>query len=192
MRIRLSVLAVLVCLTSVCQAQAPEFPKPTKEHEWLKKFEGEWACNSKTVDAPGQPSMECKGTMTSTMLGGFWVVNRMDNDMQGMAFQGLQTIGYDTKKKKYVGTWVDSMMNHLWHYEGTVDKAGKKLSLVADGPNFIAGDGSMTKYRDSYEFKSDDLIVATSEMMGEDGEWITFMTGEVRRAPAKKKAESKE
>ncbi len=72
------------------------------------------------------------------------------------------------------------MMNHLWNYEGHVDESGKKLVLVAEGPNFMAGGGTTT-YRDSYEFKSPNLIIATSEIMGEDGQWITFMTGESRR-----------
>ena len=41
--------------------------------------------------------------------------------------------------------------------------------------------GKMTKYRDAYEFKSDDVMIATSSMQGEDGKWITFMTGEAKR-----------
>ena len=92
----------------------------------------------------------------------------------------VQTIGYDEAKKKYVGTWVDSMMNHLWRYEGSVDDSGKILTLEADGPNFMAA-GKTTKFRDAYEFKSTDHIVATSSMRTDDGKWVTFMTGQVRR-----------
>jgi hypothetical protein len=39
----------------------------------------------------------------------------------------------------------------------------------------------LTRFRDSYEFKSPDHIVATSAMQGEDGAWIVFMTGEMLR-----------
>ena len=92
----------------------------------------------------------------------------------------VQMIGYDSEKKKYVGTWVDSMMNHMWRYEGSVDDSGKTLTLEAEGPNFMAA-GKTTKFRDAYEFKSKDHIVATSSMLTDDGKWVTFMTGQVRR-----------
>lgn len=94
--------------------------------------------------------------------------------------RGLQTIGYDSAKKKYVGTWVDSMMNHLWIYEGTVDESGTKLTLEAEGPNFMS-DGKLARFRDAYEFKTPDHILVSSSMLGEDGKWTTFMTGESKR-----------
>jgi hypothetical protein len=114
------------------------------------------------------------------MLGGFWLVTESEADMMGMTINSIQTIGYDTAKQKYVGTWVDSMMNYMWQYEGTVDAGGKKLTLEAEGPNFLA-EGKTTKFRDAYEFKSPDHIVVTSSMLGDDGNWIDFMTGNLRR-----------
>jgi hypothetical protein len=71
------------------------------------------------------------------------------------------------------------MFNHLWKYEGPVDSTGKILTLEADGPNFITG--KTTKFRDIYEFKTKDHIAATSTMLGDDGKWVTFMTGNVKR-----------
>lgn len=170
-------------LLAKVNAQVPEFPQPQQEHAWLKQFTGEWTSLSKTVATPEQPSIDCTGSMQSRMLGEFWVVNRIEGDMAGMTYRGLQTIGYDAKKKKYVGTWVDSMMGHLWHYEGSVDASGKKLILVAAGPNMMDQE-KIASYRDSYEFKSPDLILATAEMRDEQGKWQTFMTGEMRRKAA--------
>jgi hypothetical protein len=114
------------------------------------------------------------------MLGGFWVISDMTGDMGGVNMTAVQTIGYDSEKKKYVGTWVDSMMNHLWRYEGEVDSTGKTLTLEAEGPNFLAN-GKSAKFRDAYEFKSEDHIVATSSMLADDGKWVTFMRGDIRR-----------
>ncbi len=131
--------------------------------------------------------MECSGKMKSRMLGDFWVINEMTGDMGGTTFNAIQTVGYDTEKKKYVGTWVDSMMNYMWRYEGNVDASGKKSVLVAEGPNFMA-EGKLSKFRDSYEFKTPDTIIATSEMTGDDGKCFTFMTGEITRNPAEKPA----
>jgi hypothetical protein len=172
---------LITLLTSPLRAQeAPKFPTPEKEHEWLKQFVGEWESEAEASFGEGQPSIKCKGTMKSRMLGGFWVVSEAKADMMGMEMNSVQTIGYDAKSKKYVGTWVDSMMNHMWKYSGEVDDSGKKLILEAEGPNFLAG-GKIAKFRDAYEFKSKDHIIATSAMQGDDGKWTTFMTGNIRR-----------
>jgi hypothetical protein len=160
--------------------EVPQFPQPTKEHEWLQQFVGEWESTSQAVMGPGQPAIECKGTASSRMLGPFWVVTESEGDMMGTKIQAVQTIGYDAEKKKYVGSWVDSMINYMWKYEGTIDPSGKKLTLEAEGPNFMTG-GKLTKFRDSYEFKSKDHIEAISSMQGADGKWVEFMTGQIRR-----------
>ena len=161
-------------------AQEPPMPEPTKEHQWLTQFVGEWTSESKGTMGPGQPPMECSGTLSSKKLGEFWVMNEMKGDMVGTPMIGIQTIGYDVAKKKYVGTWVDSMMPFMWKYEGSVDKSGKILTLEAEGPNFAAP-GKLTKFQDIYEFKSANEIAITSKMLGEDGKWMTFMSGTAKR-----------
>ena len=47
----------------------------------------------------------------------------------------LMTLGYDPAKKRFVGTWVGSMMAHLWVYEGSMDAEEKVLTLSAEGPS---------------------------------------------------------
>ena len=176
----LTVCCLLVLTGSLLRSEevgAP--PAATTEHKWLKQFVGQWETNLEAT-VPGQPAMKCTGTIKSKAIGEFWVVNEMKSEMMGMPMVGLQTVGYDTKTKKYVGTWVDSMMDHMWKYEGTVDAAGKTLNLDAEGPSF-AGDGKMAQYRDSYEFKSADEILITSSVQGPDGKWVTFMTGTAKR-----------
>lgn len=175
-----AVLSVFFSTTAPLIAEQPEFPQPTKEHQLLEKFVGTWKTQSEGSMGPDQPPMKCKGTMKSRSLGGFWVINEMTGDMMGTPMNGIQTIGYDTDKQKYVGTWVDSMMNHMWQYEGTVDDAGTTLTLEAEGPNFMA-ENTTTQFRDTYEFKSPDHIRTTSSMLGEDGKWVVFMTGDSRR-----------
>ena len=93
---------------------------------------------------------------------------------------GIQTLGYDKDKNKYVGTWVDSMTDTLWQYQGNVDSSGKILTLEANGPSF-SGDGKLTKFEDIYEFKSEDVIVMKSRTLGPDGKWFTFMSGTSKR-----------
>lgn len=170
-----------IILTGALQAQDPgQFPKPQKEHEWLQQFVGEWDSEAEAIMAPGQPPMKCKGTMNFKMLGAFWVIADNKMSMMGMNVSAIFTCGYDAEKKKYVGTWIDSMGGHMWKYEGTVDESGKKLSLHAEGPNMMK-EGKMAKYIDNYEFKSKDHIVLTSTMQGDDGKWVQFMTANLTR-----------
>lgn len=176
----LALLAVVVVSVPALAEDAAGFPTPQKEHEWLNHFVGEWESESEGSMGPDQPKIKCKGTMKSRMLGGFWVVSESKSEMMGMPIDAIQTIGYDAAKKKYVGTWVDSMMNHMWHYSGTVDSTGKILTLEAEGPDFLGGE-KMKTYRDVYEFKSKDHIIATSSVKDDDGKWVTFMTGSVKR-----------
>jgi len=173
-------IALVVGMTTLYAQDGFKMPAPTKEHELLKQFLGEWETDMEAVMAPGQAPIKCKGKMSSKAVGGFWVLNELSGEMMGVKTLGYQTIGYDPAAKKYVGTWVDSMTDHMWKYTGTVDSTGKTLTLEADGPSFTEP-GKMCKFRDAYEFKSKDHIVATSTMQDNDGKWTVIMTGNMKR-----------
>ena len=177
-----SVVAVLV-LAGVCRAQTPpEMPKPTKGHEWLGQLAGEWETEGEVVFDPNQPPLACKGTETIRSIGGFWVLSEVKGTPPGsdVPMTGLMTLGYDSERKKYVGTWVDSMGGHLWHYEGTLDEAGKKLTLLTEGPNPMAP-GTTAKYRETIEIQGKGKKVFTSAIETAPGEWNTFMTSKATR-----------
>jgi len=72
------------------------------------------------------------------------------------------------------------MSGFLWKYVGSVDDAGKVLTLESEGPCPMKP-GQMSKFKDVTEFKSDGHRVFTSSMQGEDGKWITIMTGSAHR-----------
>jgi len=171
-------LALLIITQSGFAQDAPATGAQA-EHQWLQKFVGEWESES-TAGGPDGAEFHGTGTMVSRMIGDLWVVSELTGKMGEVTITGVQTIGYDPQKKKYVGTWIDSMMNYMWSYEGTVDETGMVLTLEAKGPNFIEG-GKIATFRDSYEFKSPDHIVAISSILTDDGTWVTFMTGDMRR-----------
>lgn len=178
---RLSAICAVFVLTLSQYATAqemPEMPKPQREHEFLKKFVGEWESVGEGTMGEGQPPMECKGTASNRMLGGFWMVSNGKGEVMGDPMENVMQVGYDAKKGKYIGTWVDSFTNHMWKYEGTVE--GDKLTLNAEGPDMT--DPSKTaNYRDAFEFKSPDHYVMTASAQGKDGKWVTFMTADVKR-----------
>jgi hypothetical protein len=92
----------------------------------------------------------------------------------------IMTLGYDPQKGRYIGTFIGSMMTHLWVYDGTLDAPGSMLTLETGGPS-MAGDGKMARYRDVIEFKNDDQRLLASYVLAEDGEWHGFMTANYRR-----------
>ena len=154
---------------------------PQKEQEWLQKLVGEWTYEADATMEPDQPPAKCKGTESVRSLGGLWILAEGQGEMPGGgAATTMLTLGYDPQKKRYVGTWIGSMMAHLWIYNGGLDAAGKVLTLDTDGPN-MAADGKMARYKDVIEFKSDDHRVLTSHMLGEDEKWHGFMTAHYRR-----------
>jgi hypothetical protein len=172
---------LLFITASIAMAQdSPAMPAPQKEHKWLEKFLGEWETESEASMGPGQPPMKCKGTISCRTLGGFWYVSEMKSEMMGTPMTAIMTLGYDPQSKKYIGTWVDSMLGYMWKYEGNVDTTGKIITFEAEGPNFMAA-GKMTKFRDIYDFKSPDQVTISSGMLGDDGKWTTFMTGSAKR-----------
>lgn len=45
----------------------------------------------------------------------------------------IMTIGYDPHRQRFVGTFVASMMTHLWMYEGALDDGERVLTLETEG-----------------------------------------------------------
>lgn len=169
---------ILPLLASAIFAQdAPQMPKPAKEHEWLKQLAGEWTTEGECVGGPGQPPVKTKGSESARSVGGFWIHSEQKGEIMGMPFTGLLTLGYDEKKKKYVGTWVDSFNAHLWTYEGTVE--GNTLTLFSEGPR-MDDPTKLGKYREVLEVKSPDHKVFTSAIEHE-GKWTVFITVQYQR-----------
>jgi hypothetical protein len=155
--------------------------EPQKEHRWLQRLVGEWTSEAEMSVGPGKPPERTRGSERVRSIGGLWIVADGDGEMPGGGRATMVlTLGYDPQRQRYVGTWIGSMMTHLWIYEGTLDAAERVLTLEAEGPSMEA-EGKMVKYRDVIELKSDDERVLTSHMRRDDGSWQEFMTATYRR-----------
>jgi hypothetical protein len=155
--------------------------KPQKEHEWLTRLVGEWTYEGECSMGPDQPPMKSTGKETVRSLGGLWMVGESEANMpNGEPATMIITLGYDPKTNRYVGTWVGSMMTHMWHYDGEMDASGKVLTLNAEGPSF-ADPNKTAKYQDIIEVKDDNHRILRSQFQGEDGKWTQFMTANYKR-----------
>ena len=155
--------------------------EPQKEHQWLQKLVGEWTSEAECDAGPGHPASKTKGSEKVRSLGGMWVLCEGQGEMPGGGEASmLLSLGYDPQRKRYVGTWIGSMMSHLWIYDGELDASGKVITLNAEGPSFT-DPTKLGKYKDVFEFKSDDHRILTSHALGDDGKWTQFMTAHYRR-----------
>ncbi|HZW08375.1 MAG TPA: DUF1579 domain-containing protein [Phycisphaerales bacterium] len=155
--------------------------EPQEQHRWLQRLVGEWAYEHEACMAPGEPAQKFTGVETVRSIGGLWTVGESRGEMPGGgAAVMIMTLGFDPARGRFVGTFLGSMMTHLWLYEGTLDGAGRTLTLETEGPNFGPGGGT-APYKDVIEFKSDDHRTLTSIMRQPDGSWQTFMTAHYRR-----------
>ena len=117
-------------------------------------------------------------------LGELWVLAEGEGEMPGCGGQALtlMSLGYDPQKRCYVGTWIGSMMTHLWQYNGELDASETVLTLNSEGPA-MSGAEEMAKYKDVIEFKSDNHRIMTSHVLN-NGQWHHFMTAQYWRQPS--------
>jgi len=152
---------------------------PEEAHRWLHQLVGEWNYESAADGA-------CSGTERVRKVGELWVVGESEMQMTGgETSYAIITIGYDPKRKRFVGSWIGSTMAHLWTYDGELDSVGRKLSLFAEGPSVDEqGNFSPTKtsnYCDAIEIQDKDRRIFTGSIQGPDGSWTTMMTMHYRR-----------
>jgi len=173
----LAALAVcLLALAAPALAQMPPMPQPGPEHEMLKKDVGTWDATVEFFMGPGAPPAVSKGTEVVTMLGGFWQITEFKSEMMGQPFEGRGTTGYDPAKKKYVGTWVDTMSTGVALAEGTYDPATKTMTgwMESRDPS-----GAVVKMKETTEWKDADSRVFT--MYAPDGQSVSMRITYTRR-----------
>ncbi len=138
------------------QSQMPEIPKPGPEHDVLRKDVGSWDATVEMTQPNGQKTT-AKGTETVSMIG-FWQVSRFKGEMMGQPFEGLGSTTYDPTKKKYVGTWIDSMTPGYSTVEAELSADGRTMAGTMEGPDMS---GKMVKMRETTEWQPDGTRVFT-------------------------------
>ena len=172
--LRKAILGLLVCLAGAGVALGQEFPKPGPEHDKLKELVGEWDA---VMEMQGQKS---KATATyKSICGGMWIESDFEGDLGGLKFQGHGLDGYDLKKKKYVGVWVDSLESAPMHFEGDYDPKSKLLVMTGES---LGMDGKPQKFKTTTETKDKDHFTFKMYMVQPEGkEQLAFTIDYTRR-----------
>ena len=158
-----------------------QIPTPQAEHRWLLRLVGDWTYQCECEMGPGQPPSVFEGRESVRALGELWTIGEGVGEMPGGGEnRSIMTLGYDPAQQRFVGSFIVSVMTHLWPYRGTLDAAGKVLTLDSEGPS-VAGDGTLAQYQDLIEFHSDDHRTLSSQVLGPDGTWTRFMVAQYHR-----------
>ncbi len=158
--------AVIFAAGLSVSAQEMPTPKPGPEHELLKSDVGTWDATVEMM-APGQPPQVSKGVEVNTLLeGGLWLVTDFKSSLMNQPFHGHGTMGWDSTKKKYVSTWIDSMSVGVSLGEATYDAKTKTLTGWFEGPDMT---GKTTKMKETVEWKDGETRVFTMYATGPDG-----------------------
>lgn len=130
---------------------------PGDQHKVLKKMVGKWNVSMKSWMDPKQPPMESKGTAEAKpILGDRFVQMSFNSTFMDKPFSGIATNGYDNVKKKYVGTWIDSMSTGIMRSEGTADANG---NMTAEGVAADPMTGKESKMKIVGTWQGDDKLV---------------------------------
>lgn len=172
--------AIALLLAATC-ARAADTPAARPELDVLKMEEGVWdAAIEFPPAAPGQAPTHATGVQTNTFVtGGRWIRNDFEVDAK---YGGHGTWGYDPKKQRYVGIWVDSNQDYIRLDEGTWDAALKTMTWTSElrqpDPHPPA------KYRMTEEFRGDTRVLTMTAIGPKSGKEVPL--GKItftRRAP---------
>ena len=171
----LGLAALVSAITLTTSADEPIVGPPlSKEHKVLAREEGTWDAEVTTTPPGSTEAMKSKAVETNTLLGGRWLLSDVQMEFGGLAFKGHAQYGFDAKKGKFVGTWLDIMSTKLDTMEGTYDEATDTLTFEGelDDPRT----GKPTKSRFVHKFLKDGGRVVT-ELLKLDGskDYVKFM-----------------
>jgi hypothetical protein len=168
--------ALLLIFPAVVAAQEmPPMPKPGPEHAIFKEDAGTWDATVESFMTPDGKPMTTKGTETNMLsCGGLCLVTHFKGEMMpGMTFEGHGTTAYDPKKKKYIGSWTDSMSQGLSVGESTYDAATKTATGYMEGPDMT---GNTVKMKSVVQYKDPNTRVFSMYGPGPDGKEAKMMT----------------
>jgi Protein of unknown function (DUF1579) len=166
MRLRLfaNVITLGALSTAPALAQAP--PQPGPEHALLKAEAGTWDA-ALEMAMPDGTKMTAKGVQTDAVgCNGLCLITDFKADMMGMPFEGHGLTTWDPAKKKYVGSWADSMTPGMATTEGTYDPAAKKMTTWMEA---LDPSGTVGKMRSENAYPDADHKSMTMFMKGPDG-----------------------
>jgi hypothetical protein len=191
MRCRILAATVLVAFTATLAfADDPKAKDPAREkaemeammkaatpgdaHKKLGSMAGTFNADVKMWMQPGAPPAGGAGVAENTWaLDGRWLQQNFTGTFMGMPFTGVGYTGYDNIKKKYVGSWMDSMSTAMMVSSGTADADGKSFTFTSTMDDPMTG--KSTPVKEKITVVDDDHHTLEMWGAGPDGKMFKMM-----------------
>lgn len=128
-------------LDSVAMIKAwDDYMKPGNEHLMLSKSVGNWEAAISFYSPDGSLTSTSPGIKAETkmVLGNRYQHSTYSGKMNGMPFEGMNTIAFDNARKVYISTWIDNMGTGLMYAEGTFNDARKTMTFKGTATDVVS------------------------------------------------------
>jgi hypothetical protein len=175
--------------TEALEKQWEEFARVGEEHKQLARLVGEWKTEVKTFyPDPANPETTQGSATFRALMGGRYVQQNFQGEFAGQRFRGMGISGYDNRKKKYVGAWIDTMGTGIMTTEGAYDE--KKHELVETGVS--SGPTGEEKVKMISRYLDDNKFVFEMYMVDGEGKETKTMEMTYTRTEEKQKNKTEE
>lgn len=166
---------VSVLAASAQEGGAPTPVKPSAEHKRLRADVGVWEAEVKFyMNGPDAPPEATRAIEINRMMpGGLWLLSEFRGEALGQPFHGRGQTGYDPIKKKYNGTWIDTMSPTLIVLEGDYEESSRSLTMT--GEMIDPASGQTVKMRMVSTNKDEDTRTFTMYMTPPGGDEVKGM-----------------
>lgn len=173
--------AIAIAATQPFFRQAPQ---ATEHHARLKHSVGEWEGTMSMMMGGAETDFPC--TESVQAIGDLWITSSFHCDFGGLPFEGASTTGFDPKKGKYIGSWIDNMTPSMTIMEGEWDAERNAMVMTYEAPDMESGE--MVTNQMVSESSREANISTFYKMV--DGEPVQTMKISMRRASSDKPAEA--
>jgi hypothetical protein len=147
---------------------------PGDAHKKLNAMAGTFNADVKMWMQPGAPPTGGGGVAENTWaLDGRFLEQHFTGNFMGMPFTGMGFTGYDNIKKKYVGTWMDTMTTSMMISSGTANADGKSYTFTSTMDDPMTGKSSPVK--ETVTIVDDDHHTLEMWSPGPDGKMFKTM-----------------
>lgn len=173
---------------STIEQQWVEYGRPGREHQELARLVGDWKAEIKSYYGnPSEPKVSEGTAKFRKMMGGRFVRQNFDGEVEGQPFQGMGITGYDKGTKAFVSVWIDNLGTGMIRTEGQYDPKTHEMveTGVSSSPN------GEEKVRMVTRYESDDKFTFTLFMVSNDGQETKAMDIVYTRVPGEEKKAKK-
>jgi hypothetical protein len=147
---------------------------PGDAHKKLNPMAGTFTADVKMWMQPGAPPSGGTGVAENRWaLDGRFLQQNFTGTFMGMPFTGVGYTGYDNIRKKYIGTWMDTMTTSMMISTGTANADGKSYTFTSSMDDPMTGKSSPVK--ETVTVVDDDHHTLEMWGAGPDGKMFKMM-----------------